>query len=380
MLGAWSTLPFMNDWPVLQRGPLSPGPLRLAIFDTSALTSDVIAATARREPSSLVAGMAAGTVRGFIPHHVWAETPRVLHDRRSEGEVFDLAAAERLWWTAYLPLIRVVCTSGLPMTPAARVLAEQDPSDVGALQLAGVLAPVVLIAGDKDLRRSGLAHRDWAQVRAALGKVGPVEDQFRTAAQVTGLSVYGAIAGVSGISRLARANPWTAMLLAGATAAGVIKYQRRKPIQQRIADARPAWITALEQVGALIVALEQRHRHGEMVWEEAERGQADQGMLHQVTRLLACAPQPMTRTEILHELGPIPGYRHRDLMADLHRMLIRFPLFAEVSPGRWQVGRTGVDFGGLPAHTEHDPPDPLIAAYTRMRANGFDPSGHTPGG
>lgn len=71
-------------------------------------------------------------------------------------------------------------------------------------------------------------------------------------------------------------------------------------------------------------------------------------MLHRVARLLACRG-PMTRTEILKQLEGVPaGFGHRALMDDLHRMLCEFPMFCEVAPGRWQVGRLGVDFGGGP--------------------------------
>jgi len=47
----------------------------------------------------------------------------------------------------------------------------------------------------------------------------------------------------------------------------------------------------------------------------------------------------------LKSLGDFPGYGHRELMDDLYRMLRQFPVFCEVSTGRWQVGRAGVDFG-----------------------------------
>ncbi|WP_221354256.1 hypothetical protein [Streptomyces beigongshangae] len=74
------------------------GPLRRALLDTSVLTSDVIAATTRREPSSFVAGARAGTVRCLIPVHVWDEVPRVLADRhRESGGRFDLERALELW-------------------------------------------------------------------------------------------------------------------------------------------------------------------------------------------------------------------------------------------------------------------------------------------
>ncbi|MFC8193835.1 hypothetical protein ACFWBR_28660 [Streptomyces sp. NPDC060006] len=47
--------------------------------------------------------------------------------------------------------------NGLPTTEAADKLAQEDLSDVGILQLAGVLAPVVLFVEDPDLIRHGVA-------------------------------------------------------------------------------------------------------------------------------------------------------------------------------------------------------------------------------
>ncbi|MCZ0999704.1 hypothetical protein O1M63_18815 [Streptomyces mirabilis] len=76
--------------------PLDPHKgFRLGVFDTSVLTSDITAALKRGKPSSILAGMRHGTLRGFIPHCVWAEVPRVLADRKNEGGDFDLVKAER---------------------------------------------------------------------------------------------------------------------------------------------------------------------------------------------------------------------------------------------------------------------------------------------
>ncbi len=50
--------------------PLTGAGLRLGVFDTSVLTSDIIAALKRGKPSSILAGMRHGTLRGFIPRYV----------------------------------------------------------------------------------------------------------------------------------------------------------------------------------------------------------------------------------------------------------------------------------------------------------------------
>ncbi|MDW4915442.1 hypothetical protein [Streptomyces californicus] len=72
------------------------GPMRCALLDTSVLTTDIIAATRRAAPSSLVAGAREGTVRQLIPVHVGQEVLRVLADRHREGGSFDLNRALEL--------------------------------------------------------------------------------------------------------------------------------------------------------------------------------------------------------------------------------------------------------------------------------------------
>lgn len=139
--------------------------LRRALLDTSVLTTDIIAATKRPDPSSFVAGARARTVRCLIPAHVWDEVPRVLADRHREGGRFDLGRALELWQSRYAPVLYVVDTTNLPMTPQGEVLADRDASDVPMLLLADVIAPVVLIGTDKDLVASGLADADWAVLR-----------------------------------------------------------------------------------------------------------------------------------------------------------------------------------------------------------------------
>ncbi|MET7777451.1 hypothetical protein ABZT28_16905 [Streptomyces sp. NPDC005388] len=123
--------------------PLDPnGGFRIGVFDTSVLTSDITAVLKRGKPSSVPAGMRYGTLRGFIPHYVWAEVPLVLADRKNEGGDFNLVKAERLWWGQHVPLLQIVCANGLPVTAAADKRAQEDLSDVGILQLADVLDPV----------------------------------------------------------------------------------------------------------------------------------------------------------------------------------------------------------------------------------------------
>jgi hypothetical protein len=319
---------------------LHSAPLRLAVFDCSVLTSDIIAATRRSRPSSFVAAMRQGTIRGFITHQVWAEVPRVLEDRQRKGGAFDLAAALRIWWYTYVPLLFTVDTDRLPFTPEAEQLAKEDPSDVGMLQLHGVLGPAALITNDGDLRRSGLAHEDWGRLRAAVGQVDGAEGQTVVAVQVATLAVEGTARAIVATARAALHHPVAALLASAVLVGGTLAYHRSHP--NPINDVKPF----LRDVGQAIVrraaAVNEQYERGETVWAGAERGSIGEAMLHRVTRVLACSPEPMTRTEILRAVEEFPGCTNGERMYNLYALLRTYPLFNEVQPHRWQVGRTDV--------------------------------------
>ncbi|MEU2235612.1 PIN domain-containing protein [Streptomyces vietnamensis] len=313
------------------------GSFRLGVFDTSVLTMDVLAALQRGEPSSFLAAMQYGTLRGFIPHYVWAEVPRVLADRRREGENFDLRAAEDLWWQQYIPLLHVVPTHELPMTSAARKVARIDPSDAGAAKLMDLLSPVVLLAADRDLIRQDLGPRDWGRVRAGLGKLGGAESGVRLNLTLT-------VHAGSGVARLARlAWNYPVVAVAIATAAGVGAYQARKRITPGSRQGLAEFGKALTMAFGLPFVEHQKH---EEAWKAVEYGSSGVDLLSQVARTLACSPEPLTRSAILERLSSPPTEPHRRQMDGLGRLLHRFPAFHQAAPGKWQLGRSNLQLTG----------------------------------
>ncbi|WP_336159979.1 hypothetical protein [Amycolatopsis sp. VC5-11] len=327
--------------PPQTRGLLRARPLRLAVFDCSVLTSDVIAAIRRTSPSSFVAAMQHGTVRGFITRQVWAEVPRVLEDRWHETcGAFDLATAQRIWWHSYVPLLYTVDTDGLPYTAAAEQLAQEDLSDVGMLQLHGVLGPAALVSHDRDLQRSGLAHEDWHKLRSAVGQVGTAETQARIAVHTAALTTEGTVRAAVAAARAAGKHPATTVTAAAVLAVGLRIFRRSLP---NPADKiLPFLRDAGEAVARHAFQLNQRFEHGETVWSDAERGTDGTPPLHRVASLLARSPEPMTRTEILRAVPEFPGRTLTDRMYNVYALLRNYPLFCEVQPHRWQVGRVGV--------------------------------------
>ncbi|MBE8520712.1 hypothetical protein ILP97_25045 [Amycolatopsis sp. H6(2020)] len=325
----------------LQRLSVLHAPARLAVFDCSVVTSDVIAATRRVPLSSFVAAMQNSTVRGFITRRVWAEVPRVLEDRwREDGGAFDLDAALRIWWRNYVPLLYTVDTDRLPYTDEAEQLAKEDPSDVGMLQLHGVLGPAALVSHDRDLQRSGLAHENWIQLRSAIGQVGKAEGEAHAALQVASLAVEGATRTVVATAHGAWRHPMAAVMIAAALTGGFFTYRRTHPIPANKFGA------FLRDVGRAVVThaaeVTERFDRGATVWANAERGSLGEALLHRVARLVACSPEPMTRTEILCAMPEFPGRNYNQRMYNLYALLCTYPMFCEVQPHHWQVGRTDV--------------------------------------
>ncbi|MFF0764298.1 hypothetical protein ACFYWH_30345 [Streptomyces sp. NPDC003737] len=263
----------------------------------------------------------------------------MLADRKREGGGFDLARAEQLWWEQYVPQLHVVSVTGLPMTPAADKLAQEDLSDVGILQLAGVLAPVVLFAADPDLIRHGVAVPYWEAVRSALGKIGKAEAGMHGSAAM----ILGAGHGLAASARLARAHPVATGLVAAVASAFAYRNRARVTSEARATLARIG-TGALKALGEPFM---QHEIHGRD-WTRAERGTAGDDVLSQVARILARSPKPLTRTDILAALSAAVQEPHRRQMEGLTRLLYRLSAFHQATPGRWQVGRTRMQITAPP--------------------------------
>lgn len=318
------------------------GPLRRALLDTSVLTTDIIAATRRRDPSSFVAGARAGTVRCLIPVHVWEEVPRVLADRHQEGGRFDLGRALALWQSRYAPVLYVVDTGGLPMTPQAQVLAGRDASDVPMLLLAGVIAPVVIIGTDADLVDSGLAVKEWRELRSALGDVGVTEGKMIDLERQAGVFLSITEHLVKGVIR--QSSP--KRLAAAAVVAGVmgsVVYRRQQKDPRVRSRRQPVWPVVLEHVATRMAAHTERHTRGEDQWRQAELGTPGGTLLHLIARTLVGSRKPLTRTAIVERLGEaVHGAGHAERMGAVRDVLTAHAMFVDVTGrGHWQVGRLG---------------------------------------
>jgi hypothetical protein len=302
--------------------------VRPVVLDTGPLTCDVMSAATSRSglPSPLNVAMHLGVLRGFAASHVWAEVPRVLAKRAGRADV-PFEVLERIWWHEYVPLIRFVDCTGLPVTEEAANLAARDPSDSNTLVLAGLLAPVVIIAEDRDLLASGLAYEQWRDLYDVAETVHKGNSHLRGAAMAAALTGYGLIGAGKAAIRGMR-NPW---VLAVAGIGALLLYTsvgsfapRLRSSWQRGADSRREIATAM---GEALTAAALRVRQAEATWASAERGAPGGTLLHRLAGVLGAAEAPMTRTELVAALD-LPG--RRATMADLARLLYGHCAFYEV--------------------------------------------------
>ena len=315
---------------------MTPTPAGRMLLDTSAVTSDIVAALKRGRDSSLLAAMEARTCIGFMPVQIAAEVSRVLTDRHRESgkRAFDLDQALTLWHDRYLPVIRLVDVTGLPHGPAAQAVAARDASDTPTGQLAELLSEVLVVASDKDLKVLQPTATDWQRHRADLGTMHTVDTQLIAAGSVVYLGGASAVA----VARATTRYPLTALLLTAAD----LTFTAANPGRVRM----PVWAPELlKALGAHLGSQMDARNEAQDRWNEACFVSQTDGLLFLTARVLANSPEPMTRTQLaqrIRELDPgAPG--HRDLMAQVSQILTAYPAFCQISTRHWQLGHDGIE-------------------------------------
>jgi len=333
------------------------------VIDTSVIVKDIICTHRGRLPSPLFLALRTGLARGFMAHHTWAEVPRILA-RRAEKEHIDLAALESLWWRSYVEVIRFAPTGDLPPPDPDlyRELAGRDDTDLPTLKLASLLAPVVVLAADRDLKDIGLAYEQWQEVPEAVQRIIIAQGSTELAARALFGTGYGTVIAVRGATR-ALQRPAVAWTVLGIIA---IAYMTRQwwypPVKRRIQEASPQIREAAGTAGRAIGGWLAQYGNALTVWSSAQRGKPGTTMTHRLARMLATSPKPMTRTEITKRLpDAIARHGHRPVMAGLADILRRHQAFCEISRHRWQLGKENASFGGRAIPPGHPPPTPKPA-------------------
>jgi hypothetical protein len=324
------------------------GEIFVVVIDTSVITKDIIRTFRGGLPSPLFLALRTGLIRGFMAHHTWAEVPRVLA-KRASAENLDSAELEKLWWRSYIGVIRFVPTGDLPFGDPVlmRELAERDASDLPTLKLASLLAPVVVLAADRDLKDIGLAYERWQEVPEAVRRIVAGQGGTEFAARALFGAGYGAVVAVRGAAR-ALQRPPVALTVLGIL--GVAYLTRRwwyPPLKQRIDGASPAVREAGGKIGRAVYGMFEQYFAALTVWSSAQCGRQGRTLTHRVARILATSRTPMTRTEMTKLLrDEVSRHGRRSVMTELGTILSRHQAFCEITRGRWQLGKENASFGG----------------------------------
>jgi hypothetical protein len=331
-------------------GVIGPPPgvlsIRQVIVDTSFLLADLLGATREGRRTTFLEAVDFGVLRPFAAHHVWAEMGRKVLDVPGEYGV-DPQLAARIWWDVYVPRIRFVDVGGLPV-PFADEILRRDSSDAPTFALAGLLAPVVVLAGDRDLRDLGVAAQSYKKVIRDAGTLTVVSEgswaSYALLCGVGGLMGWGYRA----ISTALRHPAGQAAAAVGAVAL-MLSSDHWMP---RAAERGPQWwqqarLVLREKIfpafGDVVIA----YGRAAQSFEDACYEPGGTSLAHRAARALAASANPVNRTELARLLLPDESeVTRRRLVRDLGPVLRELNAFSALPRGRWELGRAGVDFGG----------------------------------
>jgi hypothetical protein len=334
--------------------------IRPAVADASFLVSDILRSTRSREQGAFLDALRSGVLRAFMAHQVWAEVPRSVR-RAAVEQHLDPTVAEQIWWREYIPWIRVVDVEGLPTLQADTVLAR-DRRDVPTMQLAGLLAPVVVLASDRDLQDPGIATQKYFQVVDAAGSLTVVAEGTwvgMVAMNAAGAAVQGAVRGVLALARRREGQ----LVLAGVAGAAVIGALLRRATLRGDAHRLGQRVGAVFRDGVVpfLESMAMLYENAIKVWEAGEYHAEGGSVQQQVARVLAVSPHPLNRTQLADRMLPDgTDADRRRLVRDLGSVLKAVPAFSSVSARGWELGRAGVDFGGF------DDPTPKLLEINPM--------------
>ncbi len=156
-------------------------------------------------------------------------------------------------------------------------------------------------------------------------------------------------AAVRGIASLARRREGQILLalLFGALAVGaLVRGSRLRDDGRRVGQGFGGFMR--DDVFPFLETMASAHAAANALWDEAAYETDWSSLQQRVARALAVSPHPLNRTQLASLLAPQSSdAERRRLVRDLASVLAAVPAFSPVSTRRWELGRAGVDFGGV---------------------------------
>ncbi|MGH2711758.1 MAG: hypothetical protein ACRDH9_11205 [Actinomycetota bacterium] len=318
--------------------------IRPAVVDSSALLADLMWTSKHMRPSGFLMSVRFGTLRPFITPTVWAEVPRKIQEVAADRDV-DARLAESVWWCEYVPRLRVVDVQQLPV-PLQSEIEGRDSSDAPTFALVGLLGPVVVLAGDKDIIDLGMAAGNWMEATQAARGIAAAAGSGWAGLFSLRAGGYALVASSRGLARLSR-SPTGPVVFAVATLALAMTYPLwAHRVRPALAAFRRGARTFLDGALAMANEIAGEYQESDAIWEEATRGEPGSTLVHRAAAALAASPGPLSRTGIARlVLADATQSSQRALVRDLGELLASFAPFFSLNARYWQLGLAGADFG-----------------------------------
>jgi len=230
--------------------------------------------------------------------------------------------------------------------PRSSQISARDASDAPTFALAGLLAPVVVLAPDRDITDLGIATNDWLAVVRAGDELTFVASSAMGGLFGINLGGYSVAAGAKGMLRAAK-HPLGRIVLGAAAIYAGITFPRWWPAARtRIPRIMGTVSSFLEAVAPIVAVIGEQYQAATAVWSDAAYASESVTLQQQVARALAVSPAPISRTAIAKALLPEGSERtRRALSSELAQLLSSSQAFVSTNQRRWQLGKTAPDFG-----------------------------------
>jgi hypothetical protein len=255
--------------------------------------------------------------RGFEKISVWSGTPPYEMRACFEEE--------------YLPVLRWVKTDGAGISDI-RVAWVTDQTDVPTAELASLIAPCLVLSGDKSLRRPGFAPNEWRQAATHGTEIVAGVQVQEGGTLIVGLPVAGVVGGGIELGKKVGIPWWGSVGIMALLAYLVLRSpDRRQTIGEKVLPAIEMFMQLMEQ------AYQEERRATQQLKEMLCPSADPPTVKQQIATVLARCPGPLLAKEI-QELVDI-HFEVEPRLSEIRGVLQQSPEFGQPERYRWQLGR-----------------------------------------
>lgn len=304
----------------------------VVILDADALLSSIDHhLVTGRSPRLLQIGES-NAAETFASDHVHREVYRGF-ERMSLNRAFTAGDMRALFEERYLPVIRWVNTATDDICDS-RVSEVTDPTDVPTAQLASLIAPCLVLAEDRSLRRPGFAPAEWRPAAGHGVVIIEASGQQQAAVLVMGLPIVGLVGG--GV-KLGQALQVPSLVTVALMAGG--GYLLLRDPERRRTVGRKVWPVVEVFLEMMAEAMARQHVGERQLNEVMFQPAKSSTLKQQVATVLARTREPLLAREVQGRIEMQFIEQRTPFVAEVWAVLREGSEFTQPDRHRWQLGR-----------------------------------------